>query len=229
MAGAAARSAARQVAVARTEREAVLGAHRRRADDLDRQVQVVDHAPDHRELLEILLAEDRDVRLHQAQQLDDHGRDALEMPGPERAAEDVGEAGHVDRRCCRRCPPGTSLRPSGGTARRRRTRAAGWRRRPGVRGYALKSSDGPNCIGLTKMLEITRRPCRCAADIRLACPMCRLPMVGTNAMLSRASRQRVTVSRSSAIRVIVCIGRAVPACVRCGVRNSARAPDRPGS
>src|SRR5512137_1834321 len=55
------------------------------------------------------------------------------------------------------------------------------------------------------MLEITRRPCRCAADIRLAWPMCRLPMVGTNAMLSRASRQRVTVSRSSAIRVIVCI------------------------
>ena len=84
-------------------------------------------------------------------------------------------------------------------------------RRPGVRGYARNPRTGPNCSRVDEdagddapAVQVRR------ADIRLTWPMCRLPMVGTNAMLSRASRQRVTVSRSSAIRVIVCIGRAVP-------------------
>ena len=51
----------RQVAVARGEREAVGLAHRRRAEDLHRQVEVARHALDHQQLLVVLLAEDRDV------------------------------------------------------------------------------------------------------------------------------------------------------------------------
>ena len=48
--------------VAARQRQAVGLAHRRHADDLDAEVEVGGHAADHRELLAVLLAEDRDVR-----------------------------------------------------------------------------------------------------------------------------------------------------------------------
>ena len=87
-----------EVAIARAEREAVVRAHRRRTDDLHRQAEVFHRAANDRELLVILLAEDADVGLHQVQELHDHGRDTLEVPGAERAAQDAGEIGHVDDR-----------------------------------------------------------------------------------------------------------------------------------
>ena len=78
-----------QVTVARTQREAVLGAHGRRTDDRDGQVQVLDGTSDHGELLEVLLAEDRDVRRHLGEQFGDDGGDAAE----EVRAEPVLEPG----------------------------------------------------------------------------------------------------------------------------------------
>src|SRR5512135_703576 len=87
-----------QVAVARTEREAVVRAHRRRPDDLHRQAEVFHRAADDRELLVVLLAEDADVGLHEVQQLHDHSGDALEVAGTERAAEDAGDISSTVRR-----------------------------------------------------------------------------------------------------------------------------------
>jgi hypothetical protein len=53
------------------------------ADDLDRQLQVGHHPPDHLQLLPVLLPEHREVRLDLVEQDVDDGGDALEMPRPE--------------------------------------------------------------------------------------------------------------------------------------------------
>src|SRR5438128_8558419 len=60
-------------------------------------------------------------------------------------------------------------------------------------------------MGFTKMLATKRLPCLRAASMRLTCPACRLPMVGTNTTRSPAARQRDTCSRTAAIVVAVCI------------------------
>jgi hypothetical protein len=62
----------------------------------------LDRAPDDRELLVVLLAEDRDVGPDQVQELHDDRRDALEMPGPERPAEDARQARYVHDRAAGR-------------------------------------------------------------------------------------------------------------------------------
>src|SRR6266702_115909 len=51
-----------------------------------------------------------------------------------------------------------------------------------VRGYLSKSSFGPNCSRLTKMLATTGSPCWRARRISDRWPSCRLPMVGTKAV-----------------------------------------------
>ena len=50
-----------QVAIARTERQSVGCAYRRRTDDIHRQRQIERHVPHHQQLLVVLLAEHRDV------------------------------------------------------------------------------------------------------------------------------------------------------------------------
>ncbi len=55
------------------------------AYDLHRQVQIGAHAADDGQLLVVLLAKHREVRLHDAEQLGHHGGHAIEMPGPVRA------------------------------------------------------------------------------------------------------------------------------------------------
>ena len=52
---------------------------------------------DHRELLEILLAEHGDVGPHRQQQLGDDRRDAVEMAGPRLAFPALRHAGDMDR------------------------------------------------------------------------------------------------------------------------------------
>src|ERR671935_1654345 len=61
-------------------------------------------------------------------------------------------------------------------------------------GYRAKSSCGPNCRGLTKMLAITRRFSRRARFTRLSWPGCRAPIVGTRPMSSPAWRQAIAWS-----------------------------------
>ncbi len=78
-----------EIGVARAERQTVGFAHRGDAHDLDRHAQVAYHASDHYQLLVVLLAEHRHVRLHGIQQPHDHGGDTGEMHRPERPAQDL--------------------------------------------------------------------------------------------------------------------------------------------
>src|SRR6516164_8879509 len=63
-------------------------------------------------------------------------------------------------------------------------------------------------MGLTKMLATKRSPWRRAASIRLTCPGCRFPMVGTKATRSPSLRQARTCSRTAAI--VVTVSKAIP-------------------
>ena len=85
-----------QMAVARAHREAVGFAHGRHADDGDRQIEVGDEPLDDRELLRVLLAEVRAVRLHHLKELQHDSRHAAEMSGAELPAQMIGKASDVD-------------------------------------------------------------------------------------------------------------------------------------
>src|SRR5205823_7155357 len=77
-------------------REAVELAYGGRDIDLEREVQVVDHAADEHRLLEILAAEHGDVGLHQVEQLGHHGQHTGEVAGARRALEPVGHRTGVE-------------------------------------------------------------------------------------------------------------------------------------
>ncbi len=79
--------AGREIRVARRERQPVVGADGFRRNDLDRHVELLDHAADDLELLAVLLAEDRDVGLHEIEELQHDGAHAVEESGPGRALE----------------------------------------------------------------------------------------------------------------------------------------------
>ncbi len=68
-----------QVAVTRTQRQAIFRADDRHADDLNVVAHVGDHLADQRQLLEVFLAEAGDVWLNKVEQLTDDGRHAAEM------------------------------------------------------------------------------------------------------------------------------------------------------
>src|SRR5262249_11335792 len=80
-----------QARVPARHREAVGLADGRRPDDVDPEVEIAGHAPDHRELLEVLLAEDGDVRTHEVKELAHDRRDAAEVTGAMRTTEVAGE------------------------------------------------------------------------------------------------------------------------------------------
>jgi hypothetical protein len=88
----------RQVLIAGAHREPVGIAYRGRADDFHRHAQVRDHAADDGQLLKVLLAEHRDVRLHDVEQLRHHGADALEKPRAKFALQDARQSRHLDAR-----------------------------------------------------------------------------------------------------------------------------------
>ena len=88
-----------EVGVARAHRQAVGLAHGRHRPDPHREVEVAGHAPDHRDLLRVLLAEVGDVGLNGVEELGDHRGDAAEVlrPAPRRvAAEHLGQALDLD-------------------------------------------------------------------------------------------------------------------------------------
>jgi hypothetical protein len=80
-----------QVAVARRQRQAVVGAHGLGRHDIDRQRELVDHAPHDHQLLVVLLAEHGDTRLRAAEQLHHHGADAAKEARAEFAFQDVAK------------------------------------------------------------------------------------------------------------------------------------------
>ena len=71
----------RETAVARREGEAVGVAHRRDDADLHGDVQVADEPPDHGDLLRILLAEVRALRVNEVEQLQADRGDTAEVAG----------------------------------------------------------------------------------------------------------------------------------------------------
>src|SRR5438105_2195579 len=86
-----------QILIARTAGQAVRLAHRRRADDLDRKIQVAHHPPNDGELLKILLTENRGIWRKQMEQLRHDRADAAEMSRARPAAERVRERSLLDR------------------------------------------------------------------------------------------------------------------------------------
>ena len=87
-----------EVRVAARHREAVGLADERAPHHLDREVEVGGHAADDRELLRVLAPEVRAARADDREQLGDDGGHAVEVAGPARAAQAVGEAVDVHRR-----------------------------------------------------------------------------------------------------------------------------------
>src|SRR5690606_6165548 len=70
-----------EIAIARAQREAVGGARGVDADHFDRHAEIGHHLADDGQLLEILLAEQRHVRLHDLEKFGDDGRYTGEMAG----------------------------------------------------------------------------------------------------------------------------------------------------
>src|SRR5690606_28194044 len=69
----------------------------RTADDGDRNVQIPRHAANHMKLLEILLAEKREIGSGLQEQFGDDGGDAIEMTRPKRAAQALADAADRNR------------------------------------------------------------------------------------------------------------------------------------
>ena len=94
----------------------------------------------------------------------------------QRVADPAGHHPHLGARGVHRLDGRHEERVHAARSRPARGRAAG------RAGSALRSSFGPNCGGLTKMLiTTTSLPAR-AASTSARCPSCREPMVGTRPM-----------------------------------------------
>ena len=80
-----------EAGVAARQRQSVGLAHRGAPDDLDTEVEVGDQPAHDGELLEVLLAEHREVGAHGGEQLGDHGGDTVEVAGAGGALHHLGE------------------------------------------------------------------------------------------------------------------------------------------
>ena len=125
------------------------------------QVEIGGHLPDHRELLEVLAAEERDRRADDREQLGHDGGDAVEVHRPGRAAQPFGEPGHVHDRARRR-RSGTSPRPAGRTGRRRPPPRRPRRRRRGRAGTRRGLRSARTASG-SRTASRRRRPSRSRA------------------------------------------------------------------
>ena len=165
-----------------------------------RHIEVGNHPPDDRQLLRVLLAEIRHVGLNDVEQLQHHGRDAVEMAGPVSPAQVIGQSADVHRAAQRaRIHLGDRRREHEVDAelpaqRRGRHRACA--------DSASRSSARSNCSGLTKMLTTTVPHSRRARSISRAWPACSAPIVGTRPIGSvrAARRRRARESRRSCRR-----------------------------
>jgi len=90
-------SAAQANSVRFRKREPFRIPHDRAADDLGRDVEVLDQPPDDAKLLIVLLAEDRDIRPGLDQELGDDDRDSAEEMRPEIGLQPQRRALHRDR------------------------------------------------------------------------------------------------------------------------------------
>src|SRR6056300_375845 len=79
-----------------------------------------------------------------------------------------------------------------------------------VRGYLFKSSLAPNCMGLTKILQITVCACLRASRIKVRCPSCKLPIVGTNATRPSCFASCVAIRSCSSCSIIFMLEYVLP-------------------
>ncbi len=85
-----------EFAIAGGEGEAVVLADGRMTNNFDWHIEIADHAIDEGELLEVFFAENSAVGLEDVEQFQNHGEDAIEMPGAGGTAEVFGEEGFCD-------------------------------------------------------------------------------------------------------------------------------------
>ena len=85
-----------EFAIAGGEGEAVVLADGRMTNNFDWHIEIADHAIDEGELLEVFFAENSAVGLEDVEQFQNHGEDAIEMPGAGGTAEVFGEEGFRD-------------------------------------------------------------------------------------------------------------------------------------
>ena len=124
-------------------------------DDLDVEQQVAHQPPDHRELLVVLLAEHRDVRLGGAQQLRHHRRDAAEVARARARRTADARARVTSTKVC--APVGYSSATSGAKTTSTPARSAAARGRSRARaGSAARSRGSSNWVGFTKIDTTTR-------------------------------------------------------------------------
>ena len=86
-----------QIGIAGRQGQAVVVPHGRRADDFGGNIQIADQPPHDHQLLPVLLAENRHIRLDLVQQLGDHQGHAAEHLRPECAFQSIGRPPDVDR------------------------------------------------------------------------------------------------------------------------------------
>src|SRR5690606_30007716 len=84
----------RDIAVPRTHGQAIAFPENLPTSDLHRDTQVFHHASDNRQLLKVLDAEDRLVRLHNVEQLAHHRGHTFEMARTARSAQYIRHRGH---------------------------------------------------------------------------------------------------------------------------------------
>jgi hypothetical protein len=90
-----------EITIAGTHRQTVRLTQRCGALDPHRHGQILDHAPNHHQLLEVLLAEHRDIGLHHVEEFAYHGGDTDKVAWPAGAAQYARQAGHLDARLLR--------------------------------------------------------------------------------------------------------------------------------
>ena len=87
-----------EVAVARRQGETIGIAHNRTSVDADREMQIIHHLADQRELLVILLAEERVASSREREQLRHHREHAREVCRAGRALQHLTQRARLDRR-----------------------------------------------------------------------------------------------------------------------------------
>ena len=125
----------REARIPRREREPVVVARGLDDPDLDRHVEVADELLDDRDLLRVLLAEPRDLRADEVEELEADGGDAAEVAGTVRALEPFGGAAGLDPR---REPVGYISSAGGANTTSTPCSAANAASRSRSRGYAIE-------------------------------------------------------------------------------------------
>lgn len=189
------RSSLSRYLLLRAQRQPVFVAHYLARDDFHAHEEVADHAPYDGNLLGVLFPEHGYVGADDVEQNGDYRRHPPEMPRAGLAAEiaayvflddiggGVGEVDVGNRR-------GEDGVRAGGLA-------VGGVRLPTGADICLKSSLGPNWVGLTKIETTTVSASVLAFFTRLKCPSCSAPIVGTRAIFppfARADSTKAVIS-----------------------------------